>query len=49
MKKKWYEKPSIEVVKLQVQNQLLAGSGVTETNTGSRNGYNSTEEQTWGE
>ena len=27
MKKKKYEKPSLEVVKLQVQNQLLAGSG----------------------
>ena len=27
MKQKKYEKPSIEVVKLQVQNQLLEGSG----------------------
>lgn len=26
-RKKVYEKPSLEVVKLQVQNQLLAGSG----------------------
>ena len=26
MKKKMYEKPSVEVVKLQVQNQLLEGS-----------------------
>ena len=49
MKKKWYEKPSIEVVKLQVQNQLLAGSGGIESSTVSRTGYNSTEEQTWGE
>ncbi len=27
MNKKMYEKPSLEVVKVQVQNQLLAGSG----------------------
>ena len=27
MKKKWYEKPSLEVVKVQVLNQLLEGSG----------------------
>ena len=27
MKKKMYEKPSLEVVKVQVQNQLLEGSG----------------------
>ena len=44
-----YEKPSLEVVRLQVQNQLLAGSGVTQSSTASRNGYNSTDDQTWGE
>ena len=30
MKQKKYEKPSIEVVRLQVQNQLLAGSPETQ-------------------
>ena len=46
-RKKMYEKPSLEVVRLQVQNQLLAGSGVTESGTVNRNDYNSTDEQNW--
>ena len=46
-RKKMYEKPSVEVVKLQVQNQLLTGSGVVESNTVNRNDYNSTDEQNW--
>lgn len=36
MKKKLYEKPSVEVVKVQVQNQLLEGSGDQGT-TGTQN------------
>ena len=44
MKQKKYEKPSIEVVRLQVQNQLLAGSPETQT-TGMEN-YNVKEEVT---
>ena len=32
MKKKMYEKPSLEVVKVQVQNQLLEGSGLKSQN-----------------
>ena len=32
MNKKMYEKPSLEVVKVQVQNQLLEGSGLKSQN-----------------
>ena len=42
MKKKQYEKPSLEVVVLNQQTALLAGS-----NTGQRESYEETEEQTW--
>ena len=42
MKKKMYEKPSVEVVVLNHNAALLAGS-----NTGQRESYEETEEQTW--
>ena len=37
MKKKMYEKPSVEVVKLQASVAMLAGSGVTQGTTGTQN------------
>jgi len=39
MKKKMYEKPSVEVVKLQVQNQLLEGSGNADVQDYNKRGY----------
>ncbi len=43
MKKKEYEKPTMLVVELKQQPQLLAGSGVN----GSREDYGEAEEQNW--
>ena len=43
MKKKQYEKPSLEVVVLNQQTALLAGSGVEST----RSGYGDAEDQDW--
>ena len=43
MKRKDYEKPTMQVVKLQQQCHLLAGSGVESTRTG----YGDAEEEVW--
>jgi hypothetical protein len=43
MKKRKYEKPSIEVVVLKQQQQLLAGSGVKSM----RSGYGEAQEDEW--
>ena len=43
MKKKLYEKPTMNIVKLQHQTHLLAGSGV-EVN---RSGYGTAQEEDW--
>ena len=43
MKRKDYEKPTMKVVKLQQQCQILAGSGV-EAN---RSGYGAAQEDEW--
>lgn len=44
MKKKMYVTPVVELVSLAAERQLLAGSGVTVTNTNSQNMGS----QTWG-
>ncbi len=43
MKRKDYQKPMMNVVQLQQQAHLLAGSGVE----ASRSGYGTAEEDTW--
>ncbi len=43
MKRKDYEKPTMQVVKLQQQCHLLAGSGVASTRTG----YGDAEAEVW--
>ena len=43
MKRKEYERPTIDVVKLQQQQHLLAGSPLDAT----RNGYGDAEELDW--
>ena len=45
MKKKDYQRPTMQVVKLQQQTHLMAGSGVQSM----RSGYGSAQEQTWGD
>jgi len=45
MKKKDYQKPTMQVVMMKQQQQLLAGSGVKSM----RSGYGSAQEQTWGD
>jgi hypothetical protein len=44
-RKKMYEKPSVEVVKLQASVAMLAGSPTT----ADKNGYGDGGQQTWGE
>ena len=46
MKRKDYEKPTMQVVELQHHTQLLQTSG---TVTATRNGYGDANEQTWDE
>ena len=43
MKRKDYQKPTMKVVKLQQQTQLLAGSGVESMRTG----YGDAQEEEW--
>jgi len=43
MKKKDYQKPTMQVVKLKQQQQLLAGSGVHSM----RSGYGEAQEEEW--
>jgi hypothetical protein len=43
MKKKDYQKPTMQVVKLQHQAHLMAGSGVQST----RSGYGEAQEEDW--
>ena len=43
MKKKDYQKPTMQVVKLQQQTHLMTGSGVQST----RSSYGTAEEETW--
>jgi len=45
MKKKVYEKPTMQVVMLKQQQQLLAGSGVQSM----RSGYGEAQVDTWDE
>ena len=47
MKKKMYEKPSVEVVKLQTSVAMLTGSG--EVQEVEKENYGNGGEQTWGE
>ncbi len=43
MKRKDYEKPTMQVVKLQHQTHLMAGSGVQSM----RSGYGEAQEEEW--
>ena len=45
MKKKMYEKPTMEVLECEQEVQLLAGSGVGAM----RSGYGTADEDTWEE
>ena len=45
MKKKDYQKPTMQVVKLQQQTHLMAGSGVQSM----RSGYGEAQEEEWDE
>ena len=45
MKKKDYQKPTMNIVKLQQQTHLMAGSGVQSM----RSGYGEAQEETWDE
>lgn len=45
MRKKLYERPTMNIVKLQQQTHLLAGSGVNAM----RNGYGTATDWTWGD
>ena len=43
MKKKLYQKPTMNIVKLQQQTHLMAGSGVQSM----RSGYGEAQEEDW--